>query len=386
MAQAICRVLIYSLWQGMLLALAAGLVVGCTKQSAPRVRYRWLCGLSLLFLSGLAATLGHELNTRSATGDLTGSAIAGTGWLVDYCDAHAFAIVTIWLAVAALKSLRLAAGWHYMHRIRREVRGASALWVDQVLRLSRQMGVRQVVKVVESGLARVPMVIGQLKPIVVIPLGLINHLPPGEMEAVLLHELAHVRRCDHVVNLVQRVAECLLFFNPGALWVSALIRDERENCCDDLAIAQTGDKVELVRALIRFKEHSLGSLAMAFPGNRRQLLHRVMRLSRDRNKALDPGERVFLAGGLLGLLWLLSMSPGGPVRIADKASAAASMVRPPSQELALLESRQRVTENMEWVEAQLSSLRHEKAARHTGGIKPAGTAGGVATKEAKERS
>src|SRR6185312_5519251 len=72
--------------------------------------------------------------------------------------------------------------------------------------------------------------------------------------------------------------------------------------------------------------------------------------------------------------------------IADKASAAASMVRPPSQELALLESRQRVTENMEWVEAQLSSLRHEKAARHTGGIKPAGTAGGVATKEAKERS
>ena len=133
-------------------------------------------------------------------------------------------------------------------------------------RAGRQLDIRRRVKLVESVLVRAPMVIGQLRPIIYIPLGLINHLPASEMEAVLLHELAHIRRYDYVVNMVQQVAECLLFFNPGFLWISSLLREERENCCDDIAIAHTRDRVEFVRALVRFKEHSLRGWPWRFRG------------------------------------------------------------------------------------------------------------------------
>ena len=110
-----------------------------------------------------------------------------------------------------------------MRRMRREGLMAPAFGWKGWIVLSRQLGLRRTVKLVESALVRVPMVIGQLRPIIYIPLGLINHLPASEMEAVLLHELAHIRRYDHVVNMVQHVAECLLFFNPGFLWISSLI-------------------------------------------------------------------------------------------------------------------------------------------------------------------
>jgi hypothetical protein len=289
-------------------------------------------------------------------------------WLGDWCSAHAFQVVTVWLAVAVIKSVRMAAGWNYIRRMRREGLAAPALWVERVDGLSRQLGVRQAVKLVESLLVRVPMVIGQLRPIIYIPLGLINHLPASEMEAVLLHELAHIRRYDHLVNMVQQAAECLLFFNPGFLWISALIREERENSCDDIAIAHTRDRVEFVRALVRFKEHSIQGMTLAFPGNKRQLLHRVLRISRQENKTLSGKERFVLLGGCLVMLCLLvaradvkkKAEPVAGVRLAAVQLAEAVPVREvPKEVVAVLQERERVTQNMEWVKAKLDQLHHQ---------------------------
>jgi bla regulator protein BlaR1 len=230
--------------------------------------------------------------------------------------------------------------------------------VERVGALSRRLGIRRTVKMVESGLVRVPMVMGQLRPVIFIPLGLINHLPAGEMEAVVLHELAHIRRRDQLVNIIQQVMECLFFFNPGLLWVSSLMRDERENCCDDVAIAETRDRVEFVRALVRFKEHSLREVTLAFPGNRRQLFHRVLRISRQENRGLGGRERMVLlvSGGLL-LLWLAAVKGvGSAVKPVAYPVAVAKVAPVPAELVSVLKARQQVTENMEWVQGQLSEL------------------------------
>jgi bla regulator protein BlaR1 len=368
MIQAICWVLVHSLWQGVLLALAGGGVMLCTKRSAAAVRYRLLCGLVGVFLGGMGGTFLYEWALAGGNGDGTGGVGVSMNWLGDWCSAHAFQVVTVWLAVAVIKSVRMAAGWNYIRRMRREGLAAPALWVERVDGLSRQLGVRQAVKLVESVLVRVPMVIGQLRPIIYIPLGLINHLPASEMEAVLLHELAHIRRYDHLVNMVQQAAECLLFFNPGFLWISALIREERENSCDDIAIAHTRNRVEFVRALVRFKEHSIQGMTLAFPGNKRQLLHRVLRISRQENKTLSGKERFVLLGGCLVMLCLLmaradvkkKAEPVAGSRLAAVQLAEAVPVREvPKEVVAVLQERERVTQNMEWVKAKLDQLHHK---------------------------
>lgn len=385
MIEAVCWVLIHSLWQGVLLALAAGGVILSTRRSAAALRYRLLCGLGGLFVAGLCLTFFYELTMASSAGEGNSGAAVPANRFVDWCSAHAWVIVVVWMAIAALKSVRVAAGWNYLRQMRREGKLAPALWVDRVGALSGNVGVRRTVKLVESALVRVPMVIGQLKPIIYVPLGMVNHLPAGEMEAVLLHELAHIRRYDHLVNVAQQIAECLLFFNPGFLWISAVIREERENSCDDMAIAHTGDPVEFVRALVRFKEHSVRGAVLAFPGNRRQLLHRVLRISRQENKTLSGRERIVLLLGCFVLLCLMAMRVGTAVSHkkarelqAQSAGAVTLEVNPVNvketpriePELAsVLRTRLQVTQHMEWVQAQLEQLRkvtHKKSNRKLG--------------------
>ncbi|HTR32107.1 MAG TPA: M56 family metallopeptidase [Puia sp.] len=370
MIQAICWVLIHSLWQGVLLSLAGGGVILCTKRSAAAVRYRLLCGLFGLFAAGMAATFFYEWGGMSGIGEGGAVLALPMNWLAEWCSAHAYSIVLAWLVMVVFKSVRMATGWRYIRRMRREGLAAPSLWAGRVAALSRKLGVRRTVKLVESGFVKVPVVIGQLKPIIYIPLGLINHLPPGEMEAVLLHELAHVRRYDYVVNMVQQAAECLLFFNPGFLWISYLMREERENCCDDAAIGCTQDRVEFVRALVRFKEHSLRGAVLAFPGNRRQLLHRVLRISRRENKTLSGRERLIL---LAGCVLLLGMFAVRVERVAGRPAALLASVVVPndnehrrqavpqvSPELAsVLQTRQQVAQNMEWVQDQLKQLHRQ---------------------------
>ncbi len=368
MIQAICWVLVHSLWQGVLLALAGGGVILTTKRSASAVRYRLLVGFLGVFLVGMAVTFVYEWTMISGSADGDSGVGVSMSWLGDWCSAHADQIVVVWLIITIIKSIRMAAGWKYLWRMRRKEVMAPALWVERMNELSRRLDIRRTVKLVESALVRVPIVTGQLRPIIYIPLGLINHLPASEMEAVLLHELAHIRRFDYVVNMVQYVAECLLFFNPGFLWISSLLREERENCCDDLAIAHTRDRVEFVRTLVRFSEHSLRGMALAFPGNKRQLLNRVLRISKQENKTLSGRERFALLGGCLVMLCLLvaradvkkKAEPVAGARLPAVQLAEAFPVREaPEGVVAVLQERERVTQNMEWVKAQLDQLHHK---------------------------
>ena len=103
------------------------------------------------------------------------------------------------------------------------------------------MRISRPVRLLESAIAEVPVVIGYLKPVILIPAGLLANLPVDQVEAILLHELAHIRRADYLVNLLQTMVESLLFYHPAVWWISHVIRTEREHCCDDFVLARDTD-------------------------------------------------------------------------------------------------------------------------------------------------
>jgi uncharacterized protein (TIGR03435 family) len=153
------------------------------------------------------------------------------------------------LGVAVL-SLRFAGGWISAVRLRSSTaRLASHDWQRTLSMLAERIGVWRPVRLLVSARIDSPVVVGWMRPMILAPVGALCGLPAAQMEALLLHELAHVRRHDYLVNLMQNVAESLLFYHPAVWWISAHVRAEREVCCDDLAVAATGDAFGFACAL-----------------------------------------------------------------------------------------------------------------------------------------
>lgn len=225
-----------------------------------------------------------------------------------YFTANAPLILTGWGIIFLAKCVRMMGGLVYSHRVRHhKIYQPPVQWQQRVAALCSQLQLKKHVTLLQSGMVKIPVVIGHFKPIVFIPLGLLNSMPAGEIEAVLLHELAHIRRNDYFVNLLQVMVENVFFFNPALLWMSAIIREEREHCCDDVAVAQTKSKKQFIQALISFKEHALhvNNYAIAFPAKRNQLLHRATRILNNSNKTLNTGEKAFFVASLLLLAGLI---------------------------------------------------------------------------------
>ena len=160
-------------------------------------------------------------------------------------------VVACWLTGASVFSLRLLAGWILAERLRsRMVRPASAEWQRILDRLKTRICVSRPVRLLVSGRVQAPAAIGWLRPIVLVPVG--AGLPPAQMEALLLHELAHIRRHDYLVHILQSAVEAVFFYHPAVWWISSHMRAERELCCDDIAVSVIGDPVLYARALAEF--------------------------------------------------------------------------------------------------------------------------------------
>jgi len=331
MIQAICWTLVHSLWEGLFFALITGGAMLLTRRAGAALRYNIICIIFFLFLAVCAGTFLYELAGASpeeaaavAAEDSGGRMAAWIDALGKYCSEHAVLIVWGWLFVFTIKSLHMLGSYLYTQRVRQYgINAAPGDWQERVDLLCRQMGIQRTVRLVESQIVKMPMVIGHLRPMILMPLGLIMSLPHEEIEAVLLHELAHIRRNDYIVNFIQNVAVNFFFFNPGLLWMSSLLREERENCCDDIAIARTHDRAGFIRALISFKEHDLrlAGVANGFPGKKNQLVKRVMRIAQSTNKTLDPVEKIFLAMSLVLISGLVAATSGSssssPVKVAQ---------------------------------------------------------------------
>jgi uncharacterized protein (TIGR03435 family) len=162
-------------------------------------------------------------------------------------------VVAIWLTGATAFLLRLVGGWMLAERLQyRMVRPAPAEWQRTLDRLRSRVSVNRPLRLLVSGLVKAPAAIGWLRPIVLVPVGALAGLPAAQIEALLLHELAHIRRHDYLVNILQSAVEAVFFYHPAVWWISGHMRTERELCCDDIAVSITGDALIYARALAEF--------------------------------------------------------------------------------------------------------------------------------------
>ncbi|MBM4038621.1 MAG: M56 family metallopeptidase [Planctomycetes bacterium] len=168
-------------------------------------------------------------------------------------------VALAWMAGVLVLSVRQAGGWIGARRLtRRGTRAAAAGLTEALARLAKRLRVTRPVRLLESALVKVPTVIGWLQPVILTPVGFAAGLSAEQVEALLAHELAHIRRGDYLVNLLQSLVETLLFYHPAVWLVSRRVRIERENCCDDLVVACGGEPAAYADALARVAERAVG--------------------------------------------------------------------------------------------------------------------------------
>ena len=189
-------------------------------------------------------------------------------------------LVALWLAGVLGLSLVHLGGLRRVRQVRRAARPAAEPWQAALGRLSGRLGLRRPVELLESAAVAVPAVMGWLRPVLLLPASTLSGLSPQQVEALIAHELAHVRRGDLAVNLLQAAIETLLFYHPAAWWVSRVVREERELCCDDLAVMACGDRLVYARALADLEGLRAAGLpaAVAVGADGGSLLGRIRRL------------------------------------------------------------------------------------------------------------
>ena len=324
--KAISWALIHSLWEGLLAAVLAGIIIISTRKSDARLRYNLLGAVLVLFMITAIITFFQQLKESvvaersfanlsipvteativSDNYEMT-STPAGTtiNKFVKYFNSNADFFVLIWAIFFLFHCIKLVKGLAGVQRIRNHKTYASPdIWRTKLDQLSKLLGIKLSVNLLQSELVKVPIAIGLFKPVILVPLGLLSHLPPEQVETILLHELGHVRRKDYLVNILQRFMEAVYFFNPALLWISSLVRQEREACCDDIVVANTTNKGNYLEALVSFHEYSLSvsSYAMAISSKRHYLLNRVKRMVTRENKKLDIMEKLSLIIGLVAVM------------------------------------------------------------------------------------
>ncbi len=226
---------------------------------------------------------------------------------------------------------RLALGCWGVHRLRVASRAQPVSpWQSVAERLAVRLRLDSAFRVVESGLVDAPGVIGSIRPVILLPVAVLTNLTPGQVEALLAHELAHIRRRDYAVNLLQTVAETLLFFHPAVWWVSSRIREEREHCCDDVAVSVSGEPIAYASALAELASWRTRDVALSVGAADGPLLARIRRLlgaPEDDHPRSAGGLAVLALGMMLVAGVALQSTPQSSSPAGVRATAAASPVK-----------------------------------------------------------
>lgn len=305
--------LLHFLWQGSAIGLiAAGVLRGLRGRSA-NARYVAACA-ALALMAGSVVGTYVWLNTSSGAGSAAASGVAIPAPVAAAAVAKLAAGVSegwrqwlpwfdcLWFAGVAVLAARSFLSWRAARRLCTQgVQAVPREWQARAEALLERLAVTAPVRVCESALAEVPGVVGFLKPMVLLPGSALAGLPADQLETILAHELAHIRRHDYLVNLLQTAVETLLFYHPAVWWVSAVIRTERENCCDDVAVAVCGSPFKYASALARLEQmrHS-SAAAMALAATDGSLVKRISRLLGQRPASAT--RTYWLPGALLVLI------------------------------------------------------------------------------------
>lgn len=327
--QALGWTLLHSLWQGLVCfgLLTVALRIIPTFYSG--LRYAVSTGGLLLLFGMSVITFLHfySIEQVSAAGESTirfitpGREVASdfsvsalTHMAESLLQSSLPFVVIVWGIGAFAFSLRVVGGYWYIKNVSRNAIPVDAGWSARIQSLAQSLGVNQFISIAESPFVHAPLVIGYLKPVILIPVGMISGLSTDQLESVLIHELIHIRRGDYLVNIIQSVLEALFFFNPFVWVISAAIRREREHCCDDTVVKIQGKPLVYVHALATLEEVRLSrtALALSLADNKNQLLHRIKRIMERSVQNYSGRERfvpvVLLVVGLMCASWLTIQS------------------------------------------------------------------------------
>ncbi|UCD75739.1 MAG: M48 family metalloprotease, partial [Phycisphaerales bacterium] len=312
LVQSLGWMLLHFIWQGAVVAAALAIVLSLMRHLSASARYVTCCVGMVVMLIAPMVTLAIILCTPAKP---IGALAAGLP-MVDLdsiplwhrLTTYLPALTLFWLTGVCIFQARLIMNWLGARHLRRAGTSPAALaWRRSVDELCIQLGIRRRVEILESTLATVPMVLGWLNPVILVPVSALTGLTTRQLRTVIAHELAHVRRHDYIINLVQAVFESLLFYHPAVWWLSNRLRVEREYCCDDVAVRVCGDALCYARALSSLEALRTDRRQPALASTGGSLMHRIFRVVGIGSK---PCRRV---GG-----WL------APILIAVSLTAAAS--------------------------------------------------------------
>lgn len=356
--------LLHFAWQGCAIAALLWLALAVLPRGQASLRYGAAClALALLALSPAFTFCYCYLRALRpfAVGFVPAAELdAGLGSYLP------LSLLVAWAVGATLMALRLLLGLRSLRRMVASATVASAHWQWQLGRLAQRVRLRQRVQLLVSQHVDAPVVLGWLRPVILLPLAALTSLPPRYLEALLAHELGHVRRLDYLVNVVQSCVEALLFYHPAVHWVSRCMRAEREHCCDDIAIEVTGEPLCYARALAEMETLRARLPEPALAANGGTLMLRIERILK-RTTATRAEPRALLTAGCmlastLGLAlagaWACSSSTEGAEAPVGTEQAAAELAAP--------------TLSVRWLPASLApyeSALIEAAQRH--GVDPA---------------
>ena len=231
-------------------------------------------------------------------------------------------VTIVYVIGLVFNTLRLTFAWNNIYRIR-QYAGQSE-FADSISRLSKKLNLKKSVRAVFSEWVDVPCVTGFIKPIILLPVSLSCYLNTDEVEAILLHELAHVKRNDYLYNFLQQVIGIILFFNPFARFIGKIINEERENCCDDLVVQTTRTPFIYAQTLLKLEENKQyqWQLALAATGKQKfELLNRIERIMKTKKHTINIRPVLItvlaLACSVTSIAWLNPKIEDGQLKVKN---------------------------------------------------------------------
>ncbi|TDJ76780.1 MAG: hypothetical protein E2O39_02715 [Planctomycetota bacterium] len=374
---------LHFLWQGALIGLFAGLLLGTMRQRSSAERYAVASGAMLLcllaFLASFTIALADiSLATRaSALQNSLATREFGAGLLMHSgttgIAATCWAVGALWMAV------RFSLQCYGAQRLKTTaVLEPDSTWQRAFHTLKEELGVSRNVRFLRSGLAQVPMVVGWFSPVVLVPASAFTGLTPDQLRSILAHELAHIRRHDHLLNAAQAVVEIVLFFHPVVWWISKQMRLEREYCCDDSSVRLTGDPRLLAEALTTMETLRISKpmTRTVLAANGGPLMQRITRILGARLDGRTPLASWQLPAGfvLAGLLAVAGSAYAAPTLVFDgeaiQQDRASDALRVVKAELQAMVEAGKITEQQ--AQERIAGYKKHQAEKQAAGKKTPG--------------
>ncbi len=345
LAHSLAWALLCSLWQGLLIHGSVFILLKALPGINARAKYNLsLAGLFSILLWFVDTWSSQFQKLKGVTVYVTRSeadALAATtypvkvfaineqlhqpviGYSIQFLAHYFPAIITVYIIGLAFMLFRFLMNIVQLRALKTKgITQPEAKWNELLLQLQQRLDIARHVHLLFSTRINVPMMLGAVKPVILLPIAVINHLATEEVEAILLHELAHIKRHDYLLNIFQTIAETILFFNPFVWLVSGIARREREHRCDDLVIAATASPIHYARALANIESHQLAAnrLTIAATGHKKQLFHRIKRIMEMKKSNINYSRLTIAIVAIIAITCTIAMFTFTP-SLAQKAKS-----------------------------------------------------------------